>query len=66
MLVFLCRRGILGFSSLPGGEINKKLALILYEFVVALHSTIVLYLVLQSTPAHVNKWAGYSAIAPSL
>ena len=26
--------------------------------------TIVIYLVLQSTPTHVNKWAGYSAIAP--
>ena len=26
--------------------------------------TIVIYLVLESTPTHVNKWAGYSAIAP--
>ena len=28
------------------------------------NKTIVIYLVLQSTPTHVNKWARYSAIAP--
>ena len=28
------------------------------------NKTIVIYLVLQSTPTHVNKWAGYSAIVP--
>ena len=27
-------------------------------------ATIVIYLVLQRKPTHVNSWAGYSAIAP--